>query len=76
MKKLVENSRSKLRRNSATVMTGMAKSSRNCDTRLIHTKIGMRMRLMPGARMLIAVTIRLTAPVSDAMPRICRPKAQ
>jgi hypothetical protein len=76
LKKLVENSRSKLSRNRATVMTGMAKSSRNWATRLIHTKMGIRIRLMPGARMLMTVTIRLMAPVSEAMPRICRPKAQ
>ena len=57
-------------------MTGMAKSSRNWATSDIHTKMGIRMRLMPGARMLMTVTIRLTAPVSEAMPRICRPNTQ
>src|SRR5947209_8685039 len=57
-------------------MTGMANSSRNWAISVIHTKIGMRIRLMPGARMLTMVTIRLMAPVSDAMPRICRPNTQ
>ncbi len=49
-------------RNSATVMTGMANNSRNCTTRAIHVKIGIRIKVMPGARMLSAVTIRLIAP--------------
>ena len=57
-------------------MIGMAKSRRNWATSDIHTKTGMRMRLMPGARMLMTVTMRLTAPLSDAMPRIWRPKTQ
>ncbi len=45
-------------------------------TRAIHVKIGIFISDMPGARMLRAVTIRLTAPVSDAMPVIWRPSAQ
>ena len=57
-------------------MTGMANSNRNWAMNVIHTKIGMRIRLMPGARMLMMVTIRLMAPVSDAMPRIWRPNTQ
>ncbi len=31
---------------------------------------------MPGARMLSTVTIRFTAPVSEAMPVISRPMVQ
>ena len=57
-------------------MIGMAKSRRNWATSDIHTNTGMRMRLMPGARMLMTVTIKLTAPLRDAMPRIWRPKTQ
>jgi hypothetical protein len=76
LKKLAPYSRSNMSRNSATVMTGMAKSSRNCATSDIHTKIGMRMRVMPGARMLRHVTIRLMAPSREAMPAICRPRLQ
>jgi hypothetical protein len=61
---------------SATVITGTAKSRRNCTTVIIHEKIGIFMSVMPGARMLSTVTIRLMAPVSEAMPAICRPSAQ
>ena len=56
-------------------MTGMANTSRNWMTSTIHVKIGMRNSDMPGARMLSTVTIRLMAPVSEAMPVICRPRA-
>ena len=36
----------------------------------------MRISVMPGARMLSTVTIRLTAPASEAMPVISRPSVQ
>ena len=57
-------------------MTGMANSRRNWATSAIHTKMGMRMSVMPGARMFRAVTMRLMAPSSEAMPAIWRPRAQ
>jgi hypothetical protein len=38
--------------------------------------IGILSKVMPGARMLSTVTMRLIAPVSDAMPVICRPRLQ
>ena len=57
-------------------MTGMANTRRNCTTITIQVKIGILNRLMPGARMLMQVTIRLMALVSDAIPVIWRPSAQ
>jgi len=45
-------------------------------TRLIQVKTGIFMSVMPGARMLRQVTMRLMAPVSEAMPVICRPSSQ
>ena len=74
-KKLAPKRRSNVSRKSATVMTGIAKSSRNCVTSNIHVSTGMRMRLMPLVRMLSTVVIRLMAPTSDAMPVICKPRA-
>ena len=56
-------------------MIGSEKTSRNCTTRPIQTKAGMRNRVMPGARMLITVTARFTAPVAEAMPVINNPSA-
>ncbi len=75
-KKVASKFRWNSSRNSATVMTGMANSSRNCMTSAIHVKIGMRMSVMPGARMLRTVTIRLTAPTCEATPVISRPSVQ
>ena len=51
-------------------MTGMANSSRNWMTRIIHVNTGMRISDMPFVRMLSTVTMRLMAPVSEAMPVI------
>ena len=64
LKKLAPKCRSNISRNSATVMTGMANSSRNGATSVIQVKIGMRISVIPGARMLRIVTMRLTAPTS------------
>jgi hypothetical protein len=55
-------------------MTGMAKSRRNEVTSVIHTKTGMRMRVMPGARRLRMVVMKLAAEAIEAMPSICRPR--
>ena len=44
-------------------------------TRLIQVNTGMRISVMPGARMLRMVTMKLTPPTSEAMPVICRPRA-
>ena len=57
-------------------MTGSEKSSRNWVTRVIQVKIGIFMRVMPGARMLITVVIRFTQPVIDATPVMIRPSTQ
>ena len=57
-------------------MTGTANSSRNCTTRIIQVNTGIFMSVMPGARMLRIVTIRLIEPVSEAMPVMSRPSAQ
>jgi len=45
-------------------------------TRVIQVNTGMRMRVMPGQRMFNTVTMRLTAPVSEAMPVMIRPRFQ
>ncbi len=63
-------------RNSATVITGIANTSRNWTTRIIHVNTGIRISDMPLARMFRTVVMRLSAPVSEAMPVICSPSAQ
>src|SRR5207248_499528 len=70
--------RSKYSSNSATVMMGMANSSRKLTTRFIHTKTGIRMSVMPGARQFSVVTMELAAGVCEpisVMIRLMRQKS-
>src|SRR4051812_15939788 len=60
----------------AAVTIGMAKTVRNAVTVIIHVNTGMRMRVMPGARMLRMVTMKLMADVVDPMPRSAIPTHQ
>ena len=76
VKNVASNVRWNISRNSATVITGMANSRRNWMTRIIHVNTGMRISDMPLVRMLRAVTMRLIALVSEAMPVISRPSVQ
>ena len=74
-KKFEPNRRSNINRNSATVMTGMANSNRNCVTSVIQVNTGSLNQVMPGARRLSTVTMRFTAETSDAIPVMSRPRA-
>ena len=58
------------------MITGNASTSRNCTTNAIHVNIGMRIRFIPGARMLMIVVMKLNAAASDDTPRIWRPSIQ
>ena len=49
---------------------------RNCVMNAIHVKIGMRMKYIPGARMLTIVVMKLKPAASDDTPRIWRPSIQ
>ena len=49
---------------------------RNWTTSVIHTNTGMRIRVIPGARMLRMVTMKLTAAIMDETPRISRLRSQ
>ena len=69
------NRRSKVSRNSATVMTGSAKTSRTWTTKVIQVKTGIFINVMPGARMFSTVTVRLMADTVEPMPVISRPTA-
>ena len=61
---------------SATVTIGIANSVRNATTSIIHTNTGMRMSVMPGARMFRIVTMKLIADVVDPMPSMMSPTVQ
>ena len=49
---------------------------RNWTTSVIHTNTGMRIKVIPGARMLRMVTMKLTAAITDETPRISRLRVQ
>ena len=58
-------------------MTGKARTQQELRRRsVIQVNIGMRIRFMPGARMLMIVMMKLNAAASEATPRICRPSIQ
>ena len=52
----------------APARTGSESSSRNTVTRIDHTNSGMRWSVMPGARMLKMVVMKLMAPRIDEAP--------
>ena len=58
------------------VMTGKASTRRNCTTNAFHVNMPMRIRFMPGARMLMIVVMKLNAAASELTPRIWSPITQ
>ena len=52
----------------APASTGSDSSSRNAVTRIDHTNSGIRCSVMPGARMLKIVVMKLIAPRIDEAP--------
>ena len=52
----------------APASTGSASSNRNVVTRIDHTKSGILCSVMPGARMLKIVVMKLMAPRIDEAP--------
>ena len=75
VKKVAPNNRLKVSKKSATAITGIAKTKSNCTTNIIQVKTGILKRVIPGARMLKIVTVRLIPETSEAMPVICNPRA-
>ena len=69
MKKLVPTKRSMSWRTPAASSGGNASRSKNAVTSCAHTKNGSRMKLSPGARSWIAVTMKLIAPSRDEVIR-------
>ena len=59
-----------------TVITGKAKTSSIDVIKVIQTKTGMRIMLIPGARKLMIVTTKFSAPATEAAPITRRPIAQ
>ena len=65
-----------MRKISPTVIGGNASTTRNCTTRVIQTKTGIRMSVMPGARMLRIVTMKFTPAITEDAPSSCRLSSQ
>ena len=57
-------------------MTGKAKTSSKDVIKVIHTKTGIRIIVMPGARKLMIVTMKFSAPATDDVPMARRLIAQ
>src|SRR5712664_3470028 len=55
----------------APASTGNDSNSRNTVTRIDHTNSGILCRVMPGARMLKIVVMKLMAPRIDEAPARC-----
>ena len=55
---------------------GTAKITMKENTSIDHTKIGMRFRVMPGARSLKMLTMKFTAPTVVEMPTKITPRPQ
>src|SRR5690606_8627580 len=69
----VPNVLSRITSTSAMVSGGNAKMIMNDVTSIIHTNTGMRMNVMPGARMLTMVTMRFMAVAVVPTPDMNRP---
>src|SRR4029079_15580051 len=52
----------------ALVMTGVAMTTRTLVTRIVQTMMGMRNRVIPGARILKIVTRKLMPPRMELVP--------
>ena len=74
-KKWVPQRRSKSNSNNPTVMIGSENTRSSCVTSPIQTNTGSRKNDIPGARMLMTVTPRLTAPAVEAIPVSNSPNA-
>ena len=58
------------------VMAGKAMMIRTEMINVVQEKIGMRIIVMPGARRLMMVTMKLKAPAIEATPSTWRPSTQ
>ena len=56
----------------APANTGKDNNNKNAVIKTAHTKSGVRFAVIPGARMLVIVTIKLIAPNIDETPARCK----
>ena len=75
-KNAVPKLRSIINWTSAIVMAGKDRITRKDVTSVIQTKTGNRIMVMPGARMLMIVTMKFSEAAIDATPSSWRPMIQ
>ena len=75
-KKKVPNWRSIMTSTSAMVMKGKDRTMRKEVTSVIQTNTGSRIMVIPGARMLMIVTMKFSEAAMDATPSNWRPMTQ
>lgn len=73
LKKLVPNKRSNIKSPNPTVNGGKANNINEDVTNVVHVNIGIRIYVIPGARILIMVTRKLMPPINVPIPEICKP---
>ncbi len=61
---------------SPAARTGVASRMSTAVTSTVHTKIGIRKSVIPGARILKMVAMKFTAPRIDAVPTRVSPMIQ
>ena len=76
LKKLAPKARSNMSSIRATVMAGKARMMRIAVTSVIQVNTGRRIMVMPLARMLMMVQMKLKEAASEAMPRTWMPMIQ
>ncbi len=75
-KKAVPNSLSASTIARAAARKGEARTTRKAVIRIDQVKSGIRKSFMPGARMLMMVTRKLTPPSMELTPSTCSPRIQ
>ena len=73
IKESCPNIRSNIKRTILLLNGGKANKISADVTNVVHVNIGMRIYVIPGARILIIVTRKLIPPINVPVPDICKP---
>jgi hypothetical protein len=75
-KKCVPSERSSRTKNCEPAMNGVAITTSSEVVKFAHTSSGIRQNVMPGARMVMIVTRKLSAVAIDEAPANCTPSVK
>src|SRR5258708_960167 len=76
LKKLKPSARSSRTKNCDAAMNGVAMTTRSDVEKFAQTSRGMRKKLIPGARIVMIVTRKLSAVAIDDAPANCTPSVK